>query len=238
MKHHLDERVLRLWAGAEALAYGRGGRELVARATGLGRNTVLDGKKEVRSKKPPKDLVRVRRKGAGGKPIEVRQPGIHEALESLVDPVTRGDPESPLRWTCKSTRKLSAEMKAQGFTVSQHKVAEMLRERGYSLQATQKVYEGEQHLGTRSSNTSAIRCSGFLPTVSRSSRSTRRRKSSSESSPIEAASGSRPARRYSPTSTTSRIWRSGRQCHTASTTWGGTRPGSRSASTTTRRFSR
>lgn len=146
MKHHLDERALRLWAGAEALAHGRGGRELVARATGLGRNTVLDGKKEVRSKKPPKDLVRVRRKGAGGKPIEVRQPGIYEALESLVDPVTRGDPESPLRWTCKSTRKLSSEMKAQGFTVSQHKVAEMLRERGYSLQATQKVYEGEQHL--------------------------------------------------------------------------------------------
>lgn len=146
MKHHLDERALRLWAGAEALAHGRGGRELVARATGLGRNTVLDGKKEVRSKKPPKDLVRVRRKGAGGKPIEVRQPGIYEALESLVDPVTRGDPESPLRWTCKSTRKLAAEMKAQGFTVSQHKVAEMLRERGYSLQATQKVYEGEQHL--------------------------------------------------------------------------------------------
>jgi len=123
MKHHLDERALRMWAGAEALAHGRGGRELVARATGLGRNTVLDGKKEVRSKKPPKDLVRVRRKGAGGKPIQVKQPGIYEALESLVDPVTRGDPESPLHWTCKSTRKLSAEMKEKGFTVSQHKVA-------------------------------------------------------------------------------------------------------------------
>src|SRR5258705_10673985 len=104
MKAHLDERMLRLWAGAEALAHGLGGREMVARATGLGRNTVLDGKKEVRAKKAPPDLVKVRRKGAGQKPIEVKQPGIYEALESLVDPLTRGDPESALRWTCKSTR--------------------------------------------------------------------------------------------------------------------------------------
>jgi len=146
MKPHLDERSLRLWAGAEALAHGSGGRALVARATGLGRGTVLDGKKEVRSKKRPVELVNVRRKGAGRPPIEVRQPGIYEALESLVDPVTRGDPESALRWTCKSTRGLSTELKAKGFTASQHKVAEMLRELGYSLQATQKVYEGDQHL--------------------------------------------------------------------------------------------
>lgn len=146
MKPHLDERALRLWAGAEALAHGDGGRELVARATGLGRGTVLDGKKEVRSKKRPPELVNVRRKGAGRPPIEVKQPGIYEALESLVDPVTRGDPESALRWTCKSTRALSSELKEKGFTASQHKVAEMLRELGYSLQATQKVYEGEQHL--------------------------------------------------------------------------------------------
>jgi hypothetical protein len=145
MKHHLDERSLRLWAGAEALAHGDGGRELVARATGLSRTTVLDGKKEVRSRKPPDDLVEVRRAGAGRKPIEELQPGIYEALEALVDPVTRGDPESPLRWTCKSTRALSAEMGSKGFTVSQHKVAEMLREMGYSLQATKKSYEGEQH---------------------------------------------------------------------------------------------
>jgi hypothetical protein len=143
---HLDERMLRLWAGAEALAHGRGGRELVARATGLGRNTVLDGKKEVRSKKPPRDLVEVRRKGAGAKRIEVKQPGIYEALEALVDPVTRGDPESELRWTSKSTRALSAEMKSKGFTVSQHKIAEMLRGLGYSLQGTQKAYEGTQHV--------------------------------------------------------------------------------------------
>jgi hypothetical protein len=146
MKRHLDERMLRLWAGAEALAHGRGGRELVARATGLGRNTVLDGKKELQSRKSPADLVKVRRKGAGAKPIEVKQPGINDALEGLVDPVTRGDPESALRWTTKSTRALSTELKTKGFKASQHKVAEMLRELGYSLQATQKVYEGEQHI--------------------------------------------------------------------------------------------
>ena len=146
MRKHLDERMLRLWAGAEALAHGRGGRELVARATGLGRNTVLDGKKELQSRKSPTDLVKVRRKGAGAKPIEVKQPGINDALEGLVDPVTRGDPESALRWTTKSTRALSAELKTKGFTASQHKVAEMLRDLGYSLQATQKVYEGEQHI--------------------------------------------------------------------------------------------
>ena len=119
---------------------------MVARATGLGRNTVLDGKKEVRSKKPPRDLVKVRRKGAGQKPIEVKQPGIYEALESLVDPLTRGDPESALRWTCKSTRALADELKAKGFKVRQHKVASMLRELGYSLQATQKALEGKQHI--------------------------------------------------------------------------------------------
>ena len=144
MKEHLDERELRFWAGAEAIAHGRGDRELVARATGLGRNTVSDGKKKVMTKAPD-DLVKVKRKEGGAKGIEEQQPGITEALEMLVDPVTRGDPESALRWTCKSTRALEAEMKAKGFNVSQHKDAEMLRRLGYSLQATQKSYEGEQH---------------------------------------------------------------------------------------------
>ena len=141
----LDERMTRVWAGVEALALGRGGRNLVARATGLSRTTVLDGMKEARAKKPPADLVKVRRKGAGPPTIEKRQPGITEALEALVDPVTRGDPESPLRWTCKSTRALAAELQTQGFEVSQHKIGEMLRAQGYSLQGTSKVLEGEEH---------------------------------------------------------------------------------------------
>jgi hypothetical protein len=145
MKRFLDERTTRLWAGVEALALGRGGREFVARWTGLSRTTVLKGIQDVRAKKPPADLVRVRRKGAGGKRIEVKQPGIYEALDALVEPVSRGDPESPLRWTCKSTRGLSAELLDQGFTVSQHKVGQMLHTLGYSLQATSKMLEGESH---------------------------------------------------------------------------------------------
>lgn len=145
MSAFLDERTTRLWAGVEALAVGRGGREIVARGTGLSRTTVLYGMQDVRAKKPPADLVKVRRKGAGPKLIQERQPGIYEALESLVDPVTRGDPESALRWTCKSTRVLSAELESRGFTVSQHKVGGMLGELGYSLQATRKTLEGESH---------------------------------------------------------------------------------------------
>jgi len=145
MKQVLDERSARIWAGAEALVAGHGGVTLVAAATGLSRTTVSLGKVDALAKKPPADLVRVRRKGAGPPSIEERQPGIWEALDALVDPVTRGDPESPLRWTSKSTRKLSAELETQGFKVSQHKIAEMLRDEGYSLQATSKTLEGESH---------------------------------------------------------------------------------------------
>ena len=145
MSRYLDERTTRLWAGVEALALGRGGRELVARATGLSRTTVLIGMRDVRAKEPPPDLVKVRRKGAGGKQIEEKQPGIHQALDALVEPVARGDPESPLRWTSKSTRALSAELLDQGFKVSQHKVGEMLGSLGYSLQSTSKMLEGECH---------------------------------------------------------------------------------------------
>lgn len=145
MQRYLDERTTRLWAGVEALALGRGGRELVARATGLSRTTVLIGMGEVRAKKPPPDLVKVRRKGGGGKRIEVKQPGIYEALDALVEPVARGDPQSPLRWTSKSTRALSAELLKQGYKASQHKVGEMLGALGYSLQSTQKMLEGESH---------------------------------------------------------------------------------------------
>lgn len=127
---HLDERRRRIWAGAEALAAGRGGREMVARATGLSRSTVLAGMKEALVARPVPTLVSVRRRGAGRKPIETKQPGIREALESLM---SQGDAESPLQWTCRSTRVLSAEMAARGFVVSQRKVAELLGDLGYTL---------------------------------------------------------------------------------------------------------
>lgn len=141
----MDERVTRRWAGAEALALGRGGVTAVARATGLSRMTVRTGRDEVSGRKPPGELVRVRRKGAGRPPVEVAQPGLTEALEALVDPVTRGDPESPLRWTCKSTKGLAAELVKQGYVVSPQKVGELLKSQGYSLQAGAKSLEGESH---------------------------------------------------------------------------------------------
>lgn len=141
----MDERVTRRWAGAEALALGRGGVTAVARATGLSRMTVRRGRDEVSGKKPPGELVRVRRKGAGRPPVEVAQPGLTETLESLVEPVTRGDPESPLRWTCKSTKVLAAELEQQGYDVSPQKVGELLKSQGYSLQAGAKSLDGESH---------------------------------------------------------------------------------------------
>jgi hypothetical protein len=119
-----------------------GGPSLPAALTST---TVLNGMADVRRKAVPTDLVGVRRKGAGNRPIETLQPGIHEALESLVDPVTRGDPMSPLRWTSKSTRALATELGTKGFSVTQHTVGAMLGTLGYSLQATKKTLEGEAH---------------------------------------------------------------------------------------------
>jgi len=136
----------RLWAGAEAEAIGRGGVAAVARATGLAVSTVRKGRDEVRAGARPEDVVRVRRKGSGRQRFEVKHPEVWPALEKLVDPVTRGDPESPLRWTCKSTYQLATEMYVQyGIPVSDKTIAKMLREHGYSLQAPNKSVEGAQH---------------------------------------------------------------------------------------------
>ena len=142
----MDERLTRLWAGAEAEAMGFGGIAAVARATGLAISTVTLGRNEVRAGARTKDLVKVRRKGGGRPRHEVAHPELVPALEKLVDPVTRGDPESPLRWTCKSTRALSAEMLSQfGLRVGDKTIARLLRERGYSLQGISKTVEGKQH---------------------------------------------------------------------------------------------
>ncbi len=146
LKGVLDERVRRLWAGAEADAIGRGGIAAVARATGLAISTVTLGRNEVRAGACADNLVNVRRKGGGRRRLEEEHPQLIESLEALVDPVTRGDPESPLRWTCKSTHKLSAEMLDQyGIRVSHQSVARLLRDSGYSLQAARKTVEGAQH---------------------------------------------------------------------------------------------
>jgi Rhodopirellula transposase DDE domain len=146
LKATMDERARRLWAGTEADAMGWGGIAAVARATGLAISTVTLGRTEVRAGARSDDVVKVRRKGGGRHRHEVTHPGLVPALEKLVDPVTRGDPESPLRWTCKSTHALSAEMFSQhGIRVGDKTIAKLLRERDYSLQAAKKTVEGKQH---------------------------------------------------------------------------------------------
>ena len=141
----MDERARRLWAGAEAGAIGYGGVAAVARATGLAISTVRKGRDEARAGARRSDVVKVRRSG-GKRPYEVAHPEVWPALERLVDPVTRGDPESPLRWTCKSTQVLSAELlRLEGVQISDRTVAKLLRDHGYSLQAASKTVEGKQH---------------------------------------------------------------------------------------------
>ena len=141
----MNERARRLWAGTEADAMGYGGVASVARATGMAISTVRKGRDEVRSGARSEDVVNVRR-SAGERPYEIVHPEVWPALEQFVDPVTRGDPESPLRWTCKSTRTLAAELFAQhGIRISDKTVAKLLRDHGYSLQAPNKSVEGTQH---------------------------------------------------------------------------------------------
>ncbi len=141
----MDERARRLWAGAEAGAIGYGGVAAVARATGMAISTVRKGRDEARAGARPEDVVKVRRSN-GKRPFEVAHPTVWPALERLIDPVTRGDPESPLRWTSKSTQVLSAELFAQHMIrVSDRTVAKLLRSHGYSLQAPNKSVEGAQH---------------------------------------------------------------------------------------------
>lgn len=139
----LNERARRLWAASEAEALGHGGIAAVARATGFSENTIRRGRREFRE--PPRASGRVRRRGGGRKPLTGEMPALLSALEALVEPTTRGDPMSCLRWTCKSTRKLAEEVTAQGYPVSHTKVAKLLDSLGYSLQSTRKTKEGASH---------------------------------------------------------------------------------------------
>ena len=141
----MDERLTRLWAGAEAEAIGEGGMAIVEEATGLSRTTIRVGRDELRAGVTRADVVNVRRTGGGRPAIEETRPEIIPALEALVDPVTRGDPESPLRWTSKSTRKLAQELGERGYEISPQKVGQLLHASGYSLQATHKTLEGASH---------------------------------------------------------------------------------------------
>ena len=139
----LDERGRRIWAAAESRAIGHGGDALVSDATGLSRPTIRKGRREIESG----DTLpgRIRRPGAGRPGIEQSQPGIKQALEKLVDPLTRGDPQSPLRWTCKSRAKLTQALVEAGWRVSSTTVGRLLHELGYRLQSVRKSREGTSH---------------------------------------------------------------------------------------------
>jgi transposase len=146
----LDERTRRVWAATEAAALGRGGLSAVASATGLARNTVRAGLRELQTGGPASSAAasptpRVRAPGGGRKARTTHEPTLLRDLEALVDPVTRGDPVSPLRWTCKSTRQLAAELGRQGHHISHRAVAALLHELRYSLQGTRKTTEGTSH---------------------------------------------------------------------------------------------
>ncbi len=144
LKPHLDERVIRLVAAAEALALGRGGMTAVSKATGISRNVIARGIEEINSETSlPKK--RVRRKGGGRKRTVDKDSTLKSDLEELIEPLTRGDPESSLRWTCKSLRNLSDELEKKGHTTSHRMVGELLKEMGYSLQATKRTLEGAFH---------------------------------------------------------------------------------------------
>jgi transposase len=145
----MDERVRRQWGAIEAQSLGWGGVTVVVQATGMSHNTLARGLRELvdRAKGEPEPLAkgRIRQPGGGRKQILELEPSILETLESLVEPVTRGDPESPLRWTCKSTRKLADELRQRDYRVGERTVAMLLHRAGYSLQSNRKVREGASH---------------------------------------------------------------------------------------------
>ena len=145
----LDERARRVWAAVEARAMGRGGMSRVAEATGRSRVTIRAGLQELAladtASGPQASPARLRRRGGGRKPLSMHDPHLLHALETLVDPVTRGDPMSLLRWTCKSAAQLAAALRAQGHPVSERTVNRLLHDLGYSLQANRKTLEGSAH---------------------------------------------------------------------------------------------
>jgi hypothetical protein len=140
----LDERGRRLWAAVEARSAGYGGLAAVVRATGISESTVLRGLADL-ERGEVLEPGRVRRPGAGGVAIAEREPGLEADLERLIDPVTRGDPESPLRWTSKSAAKLADALQGMGYRVVDRTVLRLLKAKGYSLQANRKTREGASH---------------------------------------------------------------------------------------------
>ncbi|MBF8273284.1 MAG: Rhodopirellula transposase family protein [Magnetococcales bacterium] len=150
LSDRLDEAALRLWAALEARALGRGGVSIVAKAIGMSRTTIYAGLKELVSETPSSAVseavkCRIRAKGGGRRRLTTNDPTLLRDLDALVEPMTRGDSQSPLRWTCKSTPRLAKELVEQGHQVSQRTVCDLLAQLEYSLQSTRKTREGNQH---------------------------------------------------------------------------------------------
>lgn len=146
----LDERSRRIWAASEATAVGHGGVAMVSAATGMAESTIRLGRRELRTsrsanRRQEESWRRIRKSGGGRKRLTASDHALLSALESLVEPTTRGDPMMPLRWTCKSTRNLAQELRRGGHTVSHMTVARLLEELQYSLQGTRKTLEGASH---------------------------------------------------------------------------------------------
>ncbi len=144
LREELSEFTRRRWAAVEAVSLGRGGVSAVSAATGLAHSTIRRGIRELDAG-DALAFGQQRRSGAGRKRIEIVDPGVKASLEQLVEPESRGDPQSPLRWTCKSTRRLAKELTAQGHRVGPTTVRHLLKAAGYSLQANRKTREGETH---------------------------------------------------------------------------------------------
>ncbi len=143
LSSQLDEATLRVWAATEARCLGHGGISLVAKAIGLSRTTIHAGLSELKAATPPIDgrckRGRVLAAGGGRKKLTDKTPCLHSDIDALLEPMTRGDPMSPLRWTCKSTRRLAEELKQRGHQVSQRTICDLLHQAGYSLQSTRKT---------------------------------------------------------------------------------------------------
>ena len=151
----LNERSRRLLSATEAREIGHGGIAMVVRAVGISRSTIVRGLKELQSSETP-DPDRVRKVGGGRRRLTETDPTLMADIEGLIEPTVRGDPESPLRWTCKSVRKLSRELQTMGHTVSHDAVARLLRKAGYSLQSNRKAKEGDRYF--RDSNYTIKKC--------------------------------------------------------------------------------
>lgn len=147
LRVEMDERRRRQWAAAEARDWGWGGVTAVARATALSRTTITAGLRELDLPEDQRAIegIRIRHEGGGRKPLTATDPALLAALESLIEPATRGDPQSPLRWTCKSIRRLAEELTHQKHPVCPNTVAALLHQAGYSLQANRKTREGAHH---------------------------------------------------------------------------------------------